>query len=138
MIGVCRGAQFLCAFAGGKLIQHCGGHSSGNHKVIDIHGNVYPVTSSHHQMLDVEGTKHELVAWTPERLSGYYYGEKSEAPQHIEAGLSTFREPEVVYFPKIKALGIQGHPEWTDKSSKFVEMSLAYIESYLLTEKEWT
>src|ERR1019366_1982428 len=29
-VGICRGAQFLCVKAGGKLIQHSTGHSSSN------------------------------------------------------------------------------------------------------------
>ena len=34
IIGICRGMQLLCAFAGGSLIQDVDNHS-GNHKVVD-------------------------------------------------------------------------------------------------------
>ncbi|MFZ2190118.1 MAG: gamma-glutamyl-gamma-aminobutyrate hydrolase family protein [Candidatus Magasanikiibacteriota bacterium] len=139
IIGVCRGAQFLCAFAGGKLIQHCNNHDSGTHLVVDIDGETYPVTSSHHQMLDVQGTKHEMIAWTPKPLSVFYYGEKSKSPAHIEKGLSTgtFCEPEVVFFPEVKGLAIQGHPEWADKNSIFVKKSCEQVVEYLFSGKEW-
>ena len=139
IIGVCRGAQFICAFAGGKLIQHCDGHGNGRHAVLDIADDYYDVTSSHHQMMDVTGTRHELVAWTAPALSSFYYGETNETPKEIEMGLSTgkFREPEVVFFPDINALAIQGHPEWCVEDSKFVKKSLAYIEEYLFSGRVW-
>lgn len=139
IIGVCRGAQFLCAFAGGKLIQHCDGHNNGHHAVLDIADDYYDVTSSHHQMMDVAGTRHELVAWAAPAKSSYYYGEISEAPKHVVEGLSTglFREPEVVFFPEVYGLAIQGHPEWLSKEHMFVKKTMTYIEHFLLTGKVW-
>ena len=54
MSGICRGAQFLCVMAGGKLVQDLTGHSGGNHAVRALYpsGEVkdISVTSSHHQM----------------------------------------------------------------------------------------
>ena len=131
MIGVCRGAQFLCAFAGGRLIQDVTGHGT-SHLMTTIDGEVMTTTSSHHQMLDVEGTKHELLAWSSGRLSKHYYGEKSETPKHID--VSVFKEPEVVYFPDIKALAIQGHPEWADEQDRFVQYCVEQVKDCLLSE----
>lgn len=140
MIGVCRGAQFLCAFAGGKLVQHCNGHNNGTHMVEDFEGSQYSVTSAHHQMMDLRGTVNELIAWPSKAISTIYYGPDSVIPPHIQAGLSTgtFAEPEVVFFPKIKALAIQGHPEWMNKDSMFIHKSNEYIVNYLFGGKDWT
>lgn len=139
MIGVCRGAQFLCAFTGGKLVQHCGDHDSGTHMVVDSKGAQFQVSSAHHQMMDLHGTTNELIAWPEKPLSGFYYGETSTTPAHIQKGLSTgtYAEPEIVFFPTIKALAIQGHPEWVNKDSMFVQKSNEYIVDYLFSGKEW-
>lgn len=134
MIGVCRGAQMLCAFAGGKLIQDVSGHGS-SHSMTTSTGEMMTTTSSHHQMLDLHGTNHELLAWTTTRKSRHYYGETNETPKHID--MLTFQEPEVVYFPDISALAIQGHPEWADESDRFVEYCLELTQEYLFDEV-WT
>ena len=138
IIGVCRGAQFMCAFAGGKLIQHCTGHSTGAHSMVTKDGDVFPVTSSHHQMLELTGTRHELLGWTPNRLSAIYYGEHNQTPSEIVTAVqeNTFKEPEVVFFPDIKGLAIQGHPEWSHGESEFVKKSLEWTVEYLFAE-EW-
>ncbi len=113
IIGICRGAQFMCAFAGGKLFQHIQGHTSGSHKVVDKAGEVFSVTSAHHQMLDVHGVNAELVAWADHPKSLFYYGEQCIIPKHVEDSINknTFKEPEIVFFPEIRGLAIQGHPE---------------------------
>ena len=138
IIGVCRGAQFMCAFAGGGLIQHVTGHGNGHHEVVTEDGEMFSVTSSHHQMLDLHGTKHELIAWASKRLSSVYYGEKNVSEPHIANAVfnETFKEPEVVFFPEIKGLAIQGHPEWAALESKFVQKSLEWVVDYLFAE-EW-
>ena len=41
-------------------------------------------------------------------------------------------EPEVVMFPKIKALAVQGHPEWMDSKHPFVKYNLDLIKEKLL------
>lgn len=132
IIGVCRGAQFMCAFTGGKLIQHASGHTNGNHSVTTSDGDKFSVTSCHHQMLDLVGTNHELLAWSSEPLSQAYYGETMQPLSHIEP--VTFKEPEIVFFPDIKGIAIQGHPEWANENSKFVAACNSYITNYLFEE----
>ena len=134
MIGVCRGAQFLCAFAGGKLIQDVGGHG-GPHQMTTSEGEVIRTTSSHHQMLDCHGTDHELLAWSSHNLSNHYYGEFSVTPFHIDP--RSFKEPEVVFFPDIKGLAIQGHPEWADPDERYVQYCLELVTDFLFDEV-WT
>lgn len=133
IIGVCRGAQFLCAFAGGKLIQHCSGHMNGEHEIITQDGQLLWATSSHHQMLDVSGTNHEMLAWCPEPLSGFYFGESSETPAHLQKDIANglFVEPEIVFFPDVKGLAIQGHPEWDFPDSLYVKYCLEMVTENL-------
>ena len=104
LIGVCRGAQLLCAYAGGSLIQHADGHDNGEH-FIDTYNNAYfKVSSSHHQMMYPFKVKHELLAWSAKNLATTY--------QSGVAKPSPEKEPEVVWFPTIRGLAIQCHPEW--------------------------
>lgn len=55
MVGICRGAQFLCVMNGGSLYQDVDRHAiSGEHELsyVDEKGQArtYHVTSTHHQM----------------------------------------------------------------------------------------
>lgn len=61
IIGICRGAQMLCAAAGGYLIQHVTGHG-GTHIVKTFNGQTFPTNSIHHQMMAVpEGVDRKSV-----------------------------------------------------------------------------
>ena len=107
IIGVCRGAQMLCAKAGGFLIQNVSGHQ-GNHWVETYDGDVFMTNSIHHQMMaGLETVDHQLVAWSRTRLSQSYGYRDNQwyipKPEWVE--------PEFVYFPKIKGYAIQWHPE---------------------------
>lgn len=109
IIGICRGAQWLSILAGGALIQHTTGHGGGQHALITdtptFEGPLY-MTSIHHQMCDLRGVEHDLIAWT-ERLSKVYLNGNNinMFPNGLE------KEPEVFYIPSIRGYGIQGHPE---------------------------
>lgn len=117
IIGVCRGAQFLCAFAGGRLVQHSTGHNCGHHNIITVDGEEMNVTSAHHQMMYPWDVEHELLAWSSTKRSDKYEdGENKAIPE-----ARNYPEPEVVYFPKVRGLGVQGHPEWMSERSRFVE-----------------
>lgn len=110
MLGICRGAQFMCVQAGGKLVQDVGGHTS-PHRIEDLFGNSLLMTSTHHQMMRPKLAKeHVMVAWTSAPRSPYY---KDGMGNNIYKPYD-FEEPEIVYFPHIKALAIQGHPEASD------------------------
>ena len=138
IIGICRGAQFLCAFAGGQLIQHVSGHGGPHHEVVTNDGEVFLTNSYHHQMLDVWGTNHKLIAWSKKAQSNEYYGERSETPDHIKEQIAkgTWKEPEIVFFPEVKGLAIQGHPEWAGPELKeFRDISVKLVLDYLLVRK---
>lgn len=129
MIGVCRGAQLMCAVAGGSLVQHCTNHH-GDHDMVTREGEVIVTTSCHHQMMVLKDVEHELLAWATPKLSTVY---KDGWDRDIEY-MKTHREPEVVFFPTMKGLAIQGHPEWAKIDSRFVKYVNEQIKSYLLNE----
>lgn len=126
IIGICRGAQLLCAIDGGVLVQHILNHTSGDHLVTDLTtGEQFKTTSCHHQMM-VPSTKSgaQILAIANESTVG-------EAPNGKQFPIK--RVPEVVYFPKIKGIGIQGHPEWMHGTA-FVDYCTKLINHYLLKD----
>jgi len=107
MVGICRGAQFLCVMAGVTLVQNVGGHQSA-HEVRTSEGHWLDVSSLHHQM-QLPPVGAEILAWAYPRCSSFYEtGSGSVRPE---------REYEVVRYPSIGAVGLQYHPEVMGKSS---------------------
>lgn len=121
IIGVCRGAQLLCAYAGGSLIQDVDGHE-GEHFIETYGGDFLKCSSSHHQMMYPFKVKHDMLAWCPKPLSKEYRSGVVKPTPPVE--------PEVVWFPEIKGLAIQCHPEW-HTSSHFNEWMFNEIEKRL-------
>ena len=74
IIAVCRGAQFICAMASGKLIQHVYHHAGQHHEIKTDDGRVMMANSYHHQMCYLEKVDHELIAWAHPNRSPVYYG----------------------------------------------------------------
>jgi gamma-glutamyl-gamma-aminobutyrate hydrolase PuuD len=129
VLGICRGAQLLCAMTGGKLYQDVSGHAGGNHPIYSkFKGWEFGETNScHHQMM-IPTEEGELLAWN-DPLSRW---KKAQGPEYNfeqiirEAGLSgrvtrfkvekrvveDIKEPEVVLWKERRSLGVQGHPEW--------------------------
>lgn len=125
-LGICRGAQLLCALAGGKLVQHVNGHGS-EHPIETWNNQAYITSSVHHQMMLPEKTDHELIAWTaPQKISNVYMVNKDIILSDIG------KEPEIVYFKKSKGLGIQGHPEFMDSHEPFVRYTKELVKEFLL------
>ena len=108
IIGVCRGAQLLCAMAGGFLIQDTSNHAGRYHECLTSEGSVIKVNSIHHQMMaGYEELDHELLAWSKDRLSTHYTWKDDRAYPIPD----TFVEPELINFNSIKGFAIQWHPE---------------------------
>lgn len=138
-VGICRGAQFLCAMAGGLLVQDITGHAGPDHQLRfkDENGNVRTspgnVTSSHHQMqypFNLNPNDYELVAWSSEQRSRHYaFGSKTVMAQDADANLAL--EPDVVWYKKINALGIQYHPEWMSEESWGFKFAQSCIRKYI-------
>jgi gamma-glutamyl-gamma-aminobutyrate hydrolase PuuD len=127
MIGICRGAQFLCVAAGGSLIQHVT-HHHGTHGLITEDGAVFETNSVHHQMMNPWKIPHKLLAWAQFRRSNFYEnGEGKDVREMFE-----HQEPEVIYFPDWKAIGIQGHPEYSNASLDFKNFCIDSVNDYLL------
>ncbi len=130
LLGICRGAQLLCAMAGGKLVQHQ--ENNGSHVVhrndIEFGPDEYLVTSCHHQAQYPWGLPYgdwTLLGHSIDQSFFHEDGNKKELLEgmaHVcewgggRAGNSLV-EVEDVYYGKIKALAIQSHPEWCSKDS---------------------
>lgn len=127
LIGVCRGAQLLCALAGGKLVQHVSNHTI-SHNIITCDGEVMKTSSLHHQMMWPWQTKHRLLAWSEQKRSNIYV---FNAEHRTDS--TSFVEPEVVYFPDIKGLAIQGHPEFMASTCEFVEYCNRLVREFTHT-----
>lgn len=111
MIGICRGAQFLCVMNGGKLYQHVDNHTV-DHEILISNGERFTVTSTHHQMMYPNGG--ELVGWCRNR-SNIYKSDGLKRP-----GI----DHEVVYWKDTNCLSVQYHPEYmatTTRGFSFVQ-----------------
>jgi len=128
IIGVCRGAQLLCAFDGGKLAQHIDGHMT-SHTIVTDAGEIFYAAASHHQMM-LPAPGAEIIATSRMPMhDGFYIGEDGIYELIEEDG---FLEPEVVYFPKIQALGFQPHPEWESANSPFLKWAVNLVHTQFL------
>lgn len=123
MVGVCRGAQFLCAMAGGKLYQHVENHDS-SHECITKEGDSFVISSSHHQMMRPPKSS-VLLAWAHPRRSNIYIGADDRAMP-----LPSF-EPEACFFPNINAVGMQYHPEAMRSESEGFKYAARIVQQYL-------
>jgi putative glutamine amidotransferase len=118
MFGTCRGLQFLTVMSGGKLVQDVS--HPGFHPFHTNTGETLPINSLHHQMALVDPNytnlkedDYELIGWT-DRLSHSHLNGNDQDYQFP----SNFKEPEVVFFPKTKSWGVQGHPEMLFRTGK--------------------
>ena len=107
ILGVCRGAQLVCAMDGGKLWQHVTSHAGGNHTINLKDGRKIKTNSLHHQMM-IPRDGNELIGWADCRSPIKYNEQGAHEVETIE--------PEIVYFPDMKALGVQGHPEYLTRN----------------------
>jgi putative glutamine amidotransferase len=126
IIGICRGAQFLCAMEGGTLFQHVDGHS-GNHMVEVKDHKPFVTNSIHHQMMQPSGD-FEIIAglYNQAKLSHKYWDVEQQKDITIP---SVEVEPEFVYYPKIRGFAIQWHPEMMHVDSPANLFTLNFINS---------
>lgn len=134
IIGVCRGAQLVCAVAGGRLIQHVDNHGY-SHRLSTFDGRDDIITSSvHHQMMYPFDVDHQMIAWAhkPRSRGCYIVGDDTS-----DSSMETKDEPEIVWFPKIKALAIQGHPEFhaDPEHDPFVQYCMSLVRKFILNEQ---
>lgn len=126
IIGVCRGAQMLCALAGGTLFQDVEGHH-GYHKVYTWDGQEFTANSIHHQQLNIEKTDGRLLAWTKQRGKDYWYTDVDG--RDLTADKNPLGvDPEFVYFPSLKGFAIQWHPEMMQEDSAATQYVFNFIK----------
>lgn len=129
IVGICRGAQLVCGLAGGHLIQHVSNHGV-SHPIDTIDGKTLISSSVHHQMMYPFDVKHDLIAWaSKKRSTTYRLGDDSECEE-----MADHPEPEIVWFPEIKALAIQGHPEFHayPEKDEFVQYCMDLVRKYVV------
>lgn len=128
IIGVCRGAQMMCALSGGKLIQHVDNHF-GDHDIMTSNGQRLETSSIHHQMLHLGEVDHEMLAWAaPKRATKYISEGNVDLAECHHAG---FKEPEVVWIPGTRSLCIQGHPEYMSETTPFCKYVAELVEQFI-------
>lgn len=125
MLGICRGAQLLCALNGGKVVQHVTGHH-GLHLITTNEKEVIPTSSVHHQMMYPFNIEHKMLAWCTKPKSNEYVMNDNSVLKEVPC------EPEVVFFPESKSLGIQGHPEYMSEETAFVKYTQKLVRKYLI------
>lgn len=122
MIGICRGAQLLCCMAGGKLLQHIEDHGFSHNLVLHDEGDVViTCNSSHHQMMQPP-TSAKILATAKEPTNGLNEHNNFCFVPKVN---------EVVWFPTIRALGIQPHPEWTNSPAVFNSYCQRKVKEYI-------
>lgn len=107
IVGTCRGSQALCVAAGGLLIQDVAHPYT--HEATTYDGQTISLNSMHHQMQspwNLPSDQFKVLAWA-EGISPYYFGETDIDIMKPPGA----REPEVVFYPGLRAVGYQHHPE---------------------------
>lgn len=105
IIGICRGSQLVCALNKGILVQHQD-NPNYMHNINTYDGKVLNITSTHHQAaypFRLSEDEYKVLGWTENMLPFHKGGNNEELNPKVEC--------EIVYYPKTKSLGIQGHPE---------------------------
>jgi gamma-glutamyl-gamma-aminobutyrate hydrolase PuuD len=121
IFGICRGLQLLAAMNGLTLIQDLN-HPHEHYVNIrnldsdEFDGSRIYTNSCHHQ-----------AVWTENKLQGNnfeVYGATNLSRQHKyqeDENIICTVEPEIVWFPEVKALGVQFHPEWMSEGGNYKE-----------------
>lgn len=131
IVGVCRGAQLLNIIAGGYLIQDCDNHRVW-HDIVTKDGDVVEVSSTHHQMMvpPKDESTYELIAWAHPSRSKNCYIQSNKHPVKPPV-----QEPDCLYYPALKGLAMQYHPEYMEYASPAFELAGSLIEKYLGLQK---
>jgi GMP synthase-like glutamine amidotransferase len=127
MVGICRGSQFLNVMAGGKLCQHLDGHNIW-HDMTIIGNRNFEVSSTHHQMM-LPPPDAKVIGWSTRKRSYVYLGEGNKALKPTPK-----IEYEVIYWPNLRAIGMQYHPEAMQENSRGFRFAAELVKKYLLEE----
>lgn len=123
MVGICRGAQFLNVMSGGRMLQHCQGHTQA-HEIEDLDtGETVYVSSTHHQIM-LPGDKANVLAVSIRGVPCEWYD------GHIAKRETVDNTAEVVFYPHTKSLCFQPHPEFGSFDDGYSQM-VYYFERLL-------
>jgi gamma-glutamyl-gamma-aminobutyrate hydrolase PuuD len=128
IVGICRGAQLLCALTGGTLYQHVDGHSGySHHHVVDLRTEkMHVVNSLHHQMMRPSEDAQILAVASESTYREYMDGDIVQREESRRG-----EDVEVVWFPTVKGLGFQGHPEMAKLDSECVEYFFQLFNEFI-------
>lgn len=130
MAGICRGLQFLNVMAGGKLIHHLDGHTGAFHLMeVQKDDKLRRVNTLHHQMV-IPPNDAFIIGWSKAKLSEKYIGNEDKEIRWPGP------EVEAVIYPKIKACGVQYHPEMMPKRSDGYEFFYEMVYNMTITDME--
>lgn len=127
IIGICRGSQLSCVLSGGRLVQH---QENPNyiHDITTREGKAFPISSTHHQAqypYDMDKDAYSIQALALPRQSDIHLDGNGKEM------LDKYGEVEICYYPKTKALGIQGHPEMMWRERWRYKETFAYLHGLL-------
>jgi len=135
MAGICRGSQFLCVMGGGSLWQDVDGHATGvMHDIIDLNDDsIVSVSSTHHQQHRPADSAEILAVASPRLCTYKDTGDKHRELEGLEIlGIPhLYEDVEAFYYPHIKALGFQPHPEFFGVHHPCQVYYFKLIEQYL-------
>jgi len=126
LIGICRGAQLLCAGSGGKLVQDMNHPNS--HEIKTIDNNILTVTSTHHQMMypfEMPKEDYLVIGEAEKQLCNNYHYNNTKIKK-VES------DPEIVFFKKTNALAIQSHPEFQFLYGEEQHQTVLYLQNLLV------
>lgn len=149
-VGICRGAQFLNVVNGGEMWMDVDGHR-GNHEMIDeLTGEVYEVTSTHHQMM--KPADYAMVVAVA-RMSTFKHNGSSKI--NVETLHEDYQDDaEVVFYQGVynyegkpkdthrmpgvthKSLCFQGHPEYAGCPQQTTDYFLKLIDELLMETEQ--
>lgn len=108
LLGICRGAQFICAMSGGSLYQDVDDHCHGDHGITNLETGEVIVTNSVHHQGCIPG---------PDAITHWLATHKCKATRWDSVvkkfvTVEIAELAEIFTVPRIKAVCVQGHPEF--------------------------
>lgn len=115
MAGICRGGQFLNVMCGGELWQDVDNHTRSHLAVDVLSGEMFTVTSTHHQMMIPTGQAQVLlVASEATRV------ESTEGNRVLRYTPERGADIEAVLYQRDKVFCFQPHPEFLPSDAECV------------------
>ena len=139
-VGVCRGAQLLCALSGGSIIQDVMGHGATHFlELPDKYNRLsFQTTSAHHQVMNPYVLPNNL--WTsygsaPANV-GSRYRDGNNNKVKVYKRWKGWKDQEIVWFNRTRSLAIQGHPEYFQShEARFVQYCRFLMNFLILNPK---